>query len=88
MVTLGEQGALILTDGAVNKVPGITVEVTDSTGAGDAFNAGLAVALADGKELRDAVLWSMAAGAIAVTRPGAQQAMPTRQEVEDFLRSI
>ena len=59
----------------------------DSVAAGDAFNGALAVALAEGEEINQAVLMASAAGALAVTRTGAQDSMPTRVEVETLLRS-
>jgi len=86
VIKMGSRGAFYATQDASEFLPAFQVEAVDTVAAGDAFNAGLAVALADSKELRDAVRWGMAAGAIAVTRPGAQQAMPTRHEVEEFLR--
>ena len=88
VIKMGSQGAFYATQDASEFLPAFQVEAVDTVAAGDAFNAGLAVALADGKGLRDAVRWGMAAGAIAVTRPGAQQAMPSRQEVEEFLRRV
>ena len=87
VIKMGAQGALYATEGASESLPAFPVDVVDTVAAGDAFNAALAVALAEGKALRDAVLWGMAAGAVAVTRPGAQQAMPTRREVEALLRN-
>jgi ribokinase len=88
VIKMGSQGAFYATQDGSEFLPAFQVEPVDTVAAGDAFNAGLAVALADGKGLRDAVRWGMAAGAIAVTRPGAQQAMPTRHEVEGFLRRV
>jgi len=85
---MGSQGAFYATRDTSELLPAFQVEAVDTVAAGDAFNAGLAVALAGGKGLRDAVRWGMAAGAIAVTRPGAQQAMPTHHEVEEFLRRV
>ena len=87
VIKMGAQGALYATKDTSEFLPAFHVEAVDTVAAGDAFNAALAVALSDGKALRDAVRWAMAAGAIAVTRPGAQQAMPIRQEVDEFLRS-
>jgi ribokinase len=57
----------------------------DTTAAGDAFGGALAVALADGAALEDAIRFACAAGAVSVTRPGAQPSMPTRVEVEALL---
>ena len=57
----------------------------DTTSAGDAFHGALAVALAEGRSLREAVTFASAAGALAVTRPGVQDSMPARAEVEETL---
>jgi ribokinase len=81
VVTMGEQGALILNEGAVTPVPGVAVEVTDTTGAGDAFNAGLAVALAAGKPLAEAVKFGNCAGALACTKLGVIPALAHREAV-------
>jgi ribokinase len=61
--------------------------VVDTTGAGDAFNGGLAVALAEGKALDDAISFANATAAICVTRPGTAPSMPRREEVEALLRA-
>ncbi|NWF79820.1 MAG: ribokinase [Chloroflexi bacterium] len=81
VITLGERGALLLAGNEPLFVPPFPVQAVDSVAAGDAFNAGLAVALAEGRPLQEALRWASAAGALAVTRPGAQQAMPARAEV-------
>jgi ribokinase len=62
------------------------VEVTDTTGAGDAFVGGLACALAEGKDVFQAARFANSAAALSVTRPGAAQSMPARLEVERFIR--
>jgi ribokinase len=88
VITLGERGALLLSgDGAAQHLPAQTVEVIDTTAAGDAFVAALAVALTDGASMEDAVRWAIAAGSLAVTRLGAQPSMPTREEVEQFIKN-
>ena len=87
IVTLGPQGAHWATGNASEFVPAFTVEGIDSVGAGDAFNGALAVALAEGQDLGGAVRIASAAGALSVTRSGAQDSMPTRAEVEALLRS-
>jgi ribokinase len=84
VVTLGEQGTLILTGGTKTEVPGVSVEVVDTTGAGDAFNAGLAVALAEGKPLAEAVKFGNCAGALACTRLGVIPALAHRAAVEQL----
>ena len=63
------------------------VEAVDTVAAGDAFGGALGVALAEGRDLAAAIRFASAAGAVAVTRPGAQAAMPSRDEVESLLRS-
>jgi ribokinase len=84
IVTMGDEGALVLTDAGVETVPGVTVEVVDTTGAGDAFNSGLAVALGQGKSLAEAVRYANCAGAIACTKLGVIPAMGTRTRVDKF----
>jgi ribokinase len=61
------------------------VAAIDTTGAGDAFNGALAVALAEGRRLADAVRFANAAAALACTRRGAQPSMPSRADVERLL---
>lgn len=85
VITMGGQGALIVTPTETRHAPGQQVEVVDTTGAGDAFNGALAVALAEGKELVEAVAFANAAAALQVTRLGAAPAMPYRDEVERFI---
>ena len=85
VIKMGERGAYCLAAGESGHVPAISVNAVDTVAAGDAFNAGLAVALAEGHTLSEAVRWGTAAGAIAVTRIGAQDAMPRRDEVEGLL---
>ncbi|CAN7705177.1 ribokinase [Mesorhizobium sp. LjNodule214] len=86
IITLGEKGALLHTAsrsdhvGAVNAGP-----VVETTGAGDAFNGGLAAALAKGVEPLQAVRFACAVAGISVTRPGTAPSMPTLREVEALL---
>ena len=63
------------------------MQAIDSVGAGDAFNGALAVAMAEGHEMGDAVRIACAAGGLAAGRFGAQDSMPRRNEVEDLLRN-
>ncbi len=86
ILTLGARGAFLASAEESVHVPGYKVEVVDTTAAGDAFVGGLAVALAQGQNLVEAVRYANAAGALAVTRLGAQPSLPTRQEVEEFMR--
>jgi ribokinase len=87
VVTLGRQGALVLSDDFDLLVPALPVRVTDTTGAGDAFNAGLAVALAEGRSLPDAVRFAVACGSHACTRLGVIPSLGGRAEVEALLAS-
>jgi ribokinase len=85
VVKLGAEGALFVDGESRTSWPAMAVERVDTTGAGDAFNAGLAVALAEGRPLGEAARLAAAAGALCVTRAGAQPSMPTREEVEAAL---
>ena len=84
IVTLGSKGALIYCDSIVDMVPAIKVEAVDTTAAGDIFNGALTVALAEGRDLREAVRFACKASAISVTRVGAQSSVPYRNEVDIF----
>ena len=84
IVTRGEHGALILTDGEKIAVPPVKVEVVDTTGAGDAFNSGLAVALAEGQDILTAAKFGACAGALACTKLGVIPALAFRPEVESL----
>ena len=86
VITLGGKGALVVTPEVSTHVPGIPVQVVDTTGAGDAFSGALAVALAEGKDLVQAAAFANAAAALQVTRPGTAPAMPTREEVIRLLK--
>jgi ribokinase len=85
-MTLGENGALIVTASSVTNVPARRMNVVDTTGAGDAFNAGLAVALASGEKLEPAVRFGVVTGGLAVTREGVIPSLPRRDEVLGFYR--
>ena len=85
VITLGEEGAFYISDGEEGFAPPFEVNVVDTVAAGDAFSAGLAVALAEGSSLPDAVRYGSGAGGLAVSRTGAQEAMPYRHEVDALL---
>ena len=82
VLTLGEQGALMLTATESEHVSALTVDAVDTTGAGDAFCGALATELASGETLRAAVGFANAAGAAAVTVVGATPSMPTRAKID------
>jgi ribokinase len=87
IITLGSDGALVRTsENRDYLVPTPRVDVVDTVGAGDAFNGALAVALAEGRGLLDAVGWACVAAALSVTRPGAQGALPSRSEIDQLVR--
>jgi ribokinase len=87
VLTRSRQGALAMTERGRVDVPAFRVPVVDTVGAGDAFVGALAVALAEEMPMLDAMRFAAAAGAIAVTRPGAEPSMPARDEVEQLLAS-
>lgn len=86
-MTLGSRGASWAADGRSGTVPAHRMNLVDTTGAGDAFAGALAVSLSGGADLETAVRFGVAAGGIAVTREGAQPAMPTLEEIEELLGS-
>ena len=86
IVTMGEQGALVMMEDGFQQIPGIPVDIVDTTGAGDAFNSGLAVALAEGKELEEAVKFAACAGAIACTKLGVIPSFGDRTAVEELYK--
>jgi len=86
VMTLGEKGALIVTASSVKAVPAIEVLPVDTTGAGDAFNAGLAVALAMGEELESAVGFAVVSGGLAVTREGVIPSLPNLDEIAGWIQ--
>jgi ribokinase len=87
VVTLGANGALLVTGDKVSHVPTFKVDVVDTTAAGDAFIGGLAAALLKDKSMEEAVRYGNASGALAATRFGAQPSLPTAEEVEQLLES-
>lgn len=82
VLTMAEAGSYYATQDDEGFVPTFDVEVSDTVAAGDAFSAGLGVALAEGLSLPSAIKYASAAGALAVTKRGAQEAMPHRREVD------
>lgn len=85
VVTLGSKGACILQNGQTSFVSPFSITPVDTTASGDAFNGALAVALARGESLDQAVRYANAAGAITATRLGAQPSLPTRAELDQFI---
>jgi ribokinase len=88
IVTLGGEGALVCQRDRIVHFPAFPVAVVDTTAAGDAFNGALAVGLAAGGTLDEAVPLAAATAALSCTRRGAQDSLPERADVERFLRSL
>jgi len=88
IITLGSQGAFLSDSesGLQKLVPGFSVEAMDTTAAGDVFNGQLAVALAEGSSLEEAILLAHSAAALSVQKLGAQSSIPGREETENFLK--
>jgi ribokinase len=84
---IGERGDLIISREGELWLPRIKVKSVDATGAGDAFAAGLAVALAEGRSYRNAGIMANAAAALTTTKLGAQPSLPTRRNVDRLVRS-
>jgi ribokinase len=87
VIKLGPQGAYWQGTEGDQHIPGFSIEPVDTTAAGDAFTACLSVGLAVGLPLPEAIRRANAAGALACLKLGAQPSMPTRQELESFLRA-
>ncbi|WP_349674758.1 ribokinase [Lacrimispora sp.] len=86
LITLGSKGVYIATGKRRGLLPAYQVEAVDTTGAGDAFNGGLAAALAEGKDLWEAAKFANALAAISVQRIGTTPAMPDRSEIDAFIK--
>jgi ribokinase len=86
VMTLGENGALIVTQNSSTHVDAVQMRAVDTTGAGDAFNAGLAMALACGANLEAAVQFAVVTGGLAVTKEGVIPSLPNRTEVLSLYR--
>jgi ribokinase len=86
IIKLGVLGAYFESADESGFMPSFIVNSIDSVAAGDSFNGGLAVALLEGKPLKEAVRWGSAAGALATTKAGAMPSMPYRHELETLLK--
>lgn len=88
VLKLGARGCLIVSDRHSLRVPGFKVAPVDTTAAGDVFNAAFAAGLAEGRALEPAARFANAAAALSVTRPGAQNSVPSRRQVDRFLKEL
>lgn len=82
MVTLGENGVLLVNKDGAQHFPAYKVKAIDTTAAGDCFNGAFVVGLSEGKTVEDSIVFANKASSIAVTRKGAQDSIPSRDEVE------
>lgn len=87
IITLGERGSVFCHGKGSRHFDAYQVEAVDSTAAGDVFNGFVAVAIASGKNLEDAIPFASAAAALSVGRPGAQVSIPTFDEVHQFMKA-
>lgn len=85
LIKLGPLGALCVNAQEQFQVPPFPVEAVDTVAAGDAFNGGLAAALAEGRSLQEATRQAAAVAALSVTKAGAQPSLPNRAELNSFL---
>ena len=81
IITMGAAGAFLHTDKVSKLIPVVPVRAVDTTAAGDVFNGALAVAISEGKDLEEAVVFANKAASISVTRMGAQASAPYRKEI-------
>lgn len=85
IITLGEKGCLLCNDKMALEVPGFDMKVIDTTGAGDGFNAGFAVALSEGKNVLEALVFANAVAGLSVTKADTIPSYHTRKQVDEFL---
>jgi ribokinase len=88
IITLGSRGAYVVSGETKEFIPAFKVKAVDTTAAGDVYCGSLAVALVEGKPVREAIRFAAAASAISVTRLGAQPSAPVRAEIDAMLSSV
>lgn len=86
IITLGEHGVYVNDGKQEQLIPRISVNAVDTTGAGDAFNGGLVVALSEGKDIFQAAKFGNCVGALSVTKPGTAPAMPLRKDIDNLFK--
>lgn len=84
-VTLGSEGSLWIEDGHLCQQEAFSVNVVDTTGAGDVFHGALAVALAEKMPTKEAIRFASAVAAMKCTQPGGRAGIPNREQTESFL---
>ena len=85
IITLGKKGSLFKNAHVCEKINAFSVKAVDTTGAGDSFNGGLAVALAEKRDISDAIRFASATAALSVTKEGASKSMPLKEDILRFL---
>lgn len=88
VITMGKDGVVVVSRDLTEHIPAFKVEVVDTTGAGDAFNGALAVFMAEGYDILEACKRANAAASLKITKLGAQEGLPSRDELEDFLKKM
>lgn len=86
VITLGSRGVYVATKEKSCMIPAYQVNAIDTTGAGDAFNGGLLVALSEGKDIWEAAIFANALAALSVQKLGTTPAMPDRKEIDEFMK--
>jgi ribokinase len=86
VITLGSKGLFFKNHKEEIWMKAFKVNVVDTTAAGDAFMGGLACGLAEGKPIREALMFANGAGALATTKLGAQPSLPLRKDLKRFLK--
>jgi len=86
VITMGKRGCMVVDRDGADQIPAFEVELVDQTGRGDAFAGALAASCAVGDDIREAVRFASAAGALASTKFGSIEAMPTKAEIIELLQ--
>ncbi len=86
VITMGKRGCMVVDRDGADQIPAFEVELVDQTGRGDAFAGALAASCAVGDDIRQAVKFASAAGALACTKFGSIEAMPTKAEIIELLQ--
>ena len=88
IITMGKTGSFVSANGKEAIIPSFKVETIDTTGAGDAFNGGLLSALSRGLDTHEAAYYATAVAALSVQKLGTTPSMPTKKEIDEFLRTV
>ncbi len=86
VITMGRRGCMVVDRNAADHIPAYAIDLVDHTGTGDAFAGALAASLAVGDDLRKAVRFASAAGALACTKFGSVDAMPVKAEIIELMQ--